>query len=99
MPIYEYGCGACGGRFEAMQKFSDEPLGVCRLCGAEGVKKVLSLPAFVLKGEGWYVTDYPSDARKKGLQSESPSPAKPAEPAAPACAAGGCSGGSCPSKG
>jgi hypothetical protein len=26
--------------------------------------------SFILKGEGWYVTDYPSEARKKALESE-----------------------------
>ena len=42
MPVYEYECSACGGRFELMQKFSDPAPTACQLCKAEGVRKVLS---------------------------------------------------------
>lgn len=94
MPVYEYECPSCQGRFDAMQKFSDPVLDECRLCGAAGIRKVLSAPAFVLKGSGWYVTDYPSADRKKAAESEKP--AAPAAAAAPsACASSGC----CPSGG
>ena len=98
MPVYEYECPSCKGRFDAMQKFSDPVLTECRLCGAAGVRKVLSAPSFVLKGSGWYVTDYPSADRKKASESEKPA-APAAEPKASACASSGCcSSGSCPSK-
>jgi len=92
MPIYEYECKSCGGRFEAIQKFSDPVLSVCRLCNVENVRKVLSPTAFVLKGGGWYVTDHPSEARKKGGESEkSAAEPKPvAAAAAPVCAKGAC---------
>lgn len=54
MPIYEYVCAACGKEFEALQKFSDDPLTEC-LCGEAGqVQRKLSLSAFQLKGGGWY---------------------------------------------
>ena len=62
MPLYEYQCGACGHRFEKIQKFSDPPVEVCPECGG-AVRKLQSAPAFQLKGTGWYVTDY---ARKDG---------------------------------
>lgn len=98
MPLYEYECSSCGGRFEAIQKFSDPVLSQCRLCNAEGIRKVLTAPAFVLKGSGWYVTDYPSADRKKAQESEKPAVA--AEPAkTSACASGACAGGACPAKG
>ncbi len=61
MPIYEYQCDSCGATFEAIQKFSDAPLTECRACGAEGVRKLLSAPAFRLKGGGWYETDFKKD--------------------------------------
>jgi len=96
MPVYEYECGSCGGRFEVMQKFSDPEMTTCRLCGASPVRKVLSPTAFVLKGSGWYATDYASADRKKGADSEKAcSDTKPAA----GCASGSCSSGSCPSKG
>ena len=100
MPVYEYECSACSGRFEAIQKFSDPVLTQCRLCNAEGIKKLLTTPAFVLKGSGWYVTDYPSADRKKAQESEKPASSGSSEPAKPAgCASGACAGGSCPAKG
>ena len=34
------------------------------------VKRLLSSAPFILKGGGWYVTDYPSESRKKALESE-----------------------------
>jgi putative FmdB family regulatory protein len=57
MPIYEYECQACGCTIEAFQKFSDKPLRKCRHCGGR-LKKLISNTSFVLKGSGWYVTDY-----------------------------------------
>jgi putative FmdB family regulatory protein len=57
MPLYEYQCDACGHRFEAIRKFSDEPLEVCPKCGGH-IQKLISAPAFAFKGTGWYVTDY-----------------------------------------
>ena len=61
MPLYEYQCAKCG-RFEIIQKFSDQPLSVCPTCGQE-VQELLSAPAIQFKGTGWYITDY---ARKNG---------------------------------
>jgi putative FmdB family regulatory protein len=57
MPLYEYECGACGHRFETIQKFSDPPLEQCPKCGGQ-VRKLQSAPAFQFKGSGWYITDY-----------------------------------------
>jgi putative FmdB family regulatory protein len=60
MPIYEYKCSACGQTFEKVQKFSDEPVTVCD-CGKQGsVDRLLSTPAFHLKGGGWYKDGYGS---------------------------------------
>ena len=57
MPLYEYKCHSCGKTFEVIQKFSDEPLETHADCGGE-VEKLVSAPAFHLKGTGWYATDY-----------------------------------------
>ena len=97
MPVYEYECRSCGGRFEAIQKFSDPLLTECALCKAPDVRKLLSPAAFVLKGSGWYATDYPSCERKKAQESESPREA--AAPAGKGCASGACASGTCPAKG
>ena len=58
MPLYEYECGACGHRFEIIQKFSDQPITECPTCLGT-LRKLQSAPAFQLKGTGWYATDYP----------------------------------------
>ncbi len=69
MPTYEYECGKCRRVFEIRQRISDPPLLTCEACGGE-VHRLLSPAPFILKGGGWYVTDYPSDSRKKALESE-----------------------------
>ena len=67
MPIYEYECQKCGKRLEAVQKFSDPLLTECPDC--KGIlKKLVSNTSFVLKGTGWYVTDF---AGKKKADSSS----------------------------
>ena len=57
MPLYEYECDACGGRFEVIQKFS-EVSEQCRTCGKGPVRRLQSAPGIQFKGTGWYVTDY-----------------------------------------
>ncbi len=56
MPIYEYGCDA-GHRFEVTQKVTDPPVTTCRVCDLP-VSKLISAPAIMFKGSGWYITDY-----------------------------------------
>ncbi len=68
MPLYEYKCHSCGKTFEVIQKFSDEPLKTHADCGGV-TERVLSAPAFHLKGSGWYATDY-----AKGSGSSPPKP-------------------------
>jgi len=57
MPIYEYECKKCGHRFERIQRFSDPLVKKCPECGGK-VEQMLSAPAVLFKGSGWYVTDY-----------------------------------------
>jgi putative FmdB family regulatory protein len=77
MPTYEYECLKCGRVFEIRQRISEPPLAACDVCGGQ-VRRLLSAAPFILKGKGWYVTDYPSESRKKALQSEK-SPEKPVD--------------------
>lgn len=69
MPTYEYQCIDCGREFEVRQRISEPALTRCEQCGGS-VKRLLSPAPFILKGGGWYVTDYPSESRKKALESE-----------------------------
>ncbi len=73
MPLYEYECAKCGGRFEIIQKFSDDPVevhGDGDASGCDGrVRKLLSAPAIQFKGSGWYVTDYGKGGQKDPKRS------------------------------
>ena len=78
MPIYEYACVSCDHHLEALQKMSEDPLVFCPECGEERLRKKVSAAAFVLKGSGWYETDFknsgkekPKDAKASGEQSAS----------------------------
>jgi putative FmdB family regulatory protein len=69
VPTYEYQCEKCHRVFEVRQRITEAPLDVCDVCGGR-VKRLLSPAPFILKGEGWYVTDYPSESRKKAKEAE-----------------------------
>ena len=56
VPIYDYRCDACGHAFSAVQSYTDATLEQCPQCGAVP-RKVLTSPAIVFKGSGWYKTD------------------------------------------
>ena len=71
MPIYEYECQKCGCVFEMMQSISARPLKNHVGADCKGkVKRLVSASGFILKGDGWYANDYPSDSRKKGWEQE-----------------------------
>ncbi|HUO06068.1 MAG TPA: zinc ribbon domain-containing protein [Candidatus Binataceae bacterium] len=74
MPIYEYKCNKCGV-FEVMQRITEPPLKKCPTCKGKA-ERIVSRTSFVLKGSGWYATDY----GKKG-DSESTKPAETASDA------------------
>lgn len=74
MPIYEYKCDFCGSQRELILKHGEVARPTCTAC-RKRMRRVISKTAFILKGSGWYVTDYPSDARKKGIEGEKPASA------------------------
>lgn len=69
MPVYEYECEACHAYHEIMQRYTDLPLTKCPACGGS-VKKLISSTSFVLKGTGWYKTDYASAGDKKAAEAD-----------------------------
>src|SRR2546427_9052058 len=71
VPTYEYQCEKCQRVFEIRQRITEPALTICEVCGGH-VKRLLSPAPFILKGEGWYVTDYPSESRKKAREAEKP---------------------------
>ncbi len=76
MPIYEYECENCRQRFEVWQKITDEPLTTCEHCNGK-LRKLISQSSFILKGSGWYVTDYSRKEQKTSEAKESRSHSSP----------------------
>jgi putative FmdB family regulatory protein len=70
MPIYEYRCDKCGV-VEVMQGIKEKPLKKCPNCKSK-VERQISSTSFVLKGTGWYATDY---AKKSTAPTETSTPA------------------------
>jgi putative FmdB family regulatory protein len=56
VPTYQYACTDCGDKSEVVQRFTDEPLTVCSVCGGK-LRKVFSPVGIVFKGSGFYRTD------------------------------------------
>ena len=65
MPIYEYECKDCGHQFETIRKISAGPPDACPSCGEDKLQKLVSKAAFVLKGTGWYETDFKNKSADK----------------------------------
>ena len=58
MPIYEYCCDNCQKVFEEWTRHvGDNATQACPECGG-AAGRIVSNTSFVLKGGGWYVTDY-----------------------------------------
>ncbi len=83
MPTYTYQCHSCGKIFEKEQKISEEPLKKCPYCGGQVKRLITGGMGFILKGTGWYVTDYKNKSSststdkgkqccKKGTSCENP---------------------------
>lgn len=77
MPIYEYQCDHCGV-FEVSQRITEDPLKKCPTCKGK-VRRLISNTSFLLKGNGWYATDYgrskSSEPSANGKAAESTSTA------------------------
>lgn len=67
MPTYEYGCEACGNKWELEQRITEDPAKDCPSCGKASAKRLISGGNFVLKGGGWYADGYSSS--KNGSKS------------------------------
>ena len=74
MPTYEYRCPT-GHEFELFQSMSEEPSAECPECGGVSERLLSGGAGLIFKGEGFYITDYRSDAYKKAASSEKESAA------------------------
>ncbi len=70
MPTYEYRCPACGRDFELFQRMSDPPGAPCPDCGKAAERLISAGGGLLFRGEGFYITDYRSDAYKEKAKRE-----------------------------
>ncbi len=69
MPIYEYHCKKCNKNFEEWLKVSEaEKDQQCPDCGTLS-SRFVSQTSFVLKGGGWYVSEYGKNSASSTKQS------------------------------
>jgi putative FmdB family regulatory protein len=70
MPIYEYECGK-GHVFEKMVSINGPEPSTCEMDGCRSKpKRLISASGFILKGSGWYSSDYPSASRQQAMDAE-----------------------------
>jgi putative FmdB family regulatory protein len=67
VPTYEYVCQSCGTHVEVHQRFSDESLTQCGVCGGP-LRKVFHPAGILFRGSGFYVTD--SRSKRSGAGGE-----------------------------
>lgn len=85
MPIYAYSCSSCGLQKDVMQKINDMPFSTCPECGKNTFAKQVTAASFLLKGSGYYVTDFkggppkPQEGKAEAAKAEpdKPAPDKP----------------------
>jgi putative FmdB family regulatory protein len=87
MPIHEYKCRKCGAVAERIEGIRDAPMRKCPSCGGK-VDPMISSSAFILKGSGWYATDYGTKSHDNGNgKGKGKGEPKGKEPAAASCPA------------
>ncbi len=72
MPTYEYRCRKCGV-FEVTQRIIDPSLKRCPTCKGK-TERLVSRSSFILKGSGWYATDYARKSTSTGSESTASDP-------------------------
>jgi len=79
MPIYEYECLECGSHFDLRQSVDPAATVSPATCpaGHTSVRRLLSRPAIIFKGSGFYVTDHGRNGGGR-VSSQGRSPAKSA---------------------
>jgi len=75
MPTYEYECTKCEKQFEIVQRITDEPKKRCPDCRGKVFRLISGGGGIILKGSGFYVTDYRSAEYKKSAAADKPAPA------------------------
>ena len=70
MPTYVYECTKCKKNFELDQKISDPPRKRCPSCRGKVIRVITGGGGVILRGSGFYVTDYRSEDYKKDAKAD-----------------------------
>ncbi|MFA5068994.1 MAG: FmdB family zinc ribbon protein [Candidatus Omnitrophota bacterium] len=70
MPTYEYKCEKCGKIFEEFQSITAAPVKKCKFCTGKVHRLISSGSGFILKGAGFYATDYRKPDYKRKAEKE-----------------------------
>ena len=70
MPTYQYHCSHCVSDFEEFQGINEPPLTKCPKCGQKPRRIITGGAGFLLKGSGFYSTDYRSESYKAAARKE-----------------------------
>jgi putative FmdB family regulatory protein len=68
LPVYEYRCGS-GHQFEKTEGFNAPAEQRCQECGRKA-RRLLSMPAIIFKGSGFYSTDNRKSSAAGAARSE-----------------------------
>lgn len=71
MPTYRYECQKCEANHEFFQSMSEAPKKKCPDCGGKLERMIGSGGGVILKGSGFYTTDYRSDSYKSQAKKDS----------------------------
>jgi putative FmdB family regulatory protein len=77
MPTYQYRCQHCGHEFDEFQSITEPPLSACPRCGKKPQRIITGGIGFLLKGSGFYTTDYRSEAYKAAARKDGDSAGSP----------------------
>ena len=69
MPTYNYKCNDCGSQFSTFQKMSDNPVKDCSQCKGTVRRIISGGSGMILKGTGFYLTDYGKSGTPKKKES------------------------------
>lgn len=71
MPLYEYKCSNpdCENEFELIQPITAPSLNECPRCGSIANRQI-SESTFILRGSGWYATDYGNKSKSSNKKKE-----------------------------
>ena len=72
MLTYEYECTQCKKRFEIEQRISEPAKKRCPTCGGKVARLISGGGGVLLKGTGFYATDYRSPEYKKRAEADRP---------------------------